>query len=45
METGQDWKIAALTLNFYVHIFFGVYMTDEFMKIALEEATIAYNNN
>ncbi len=45
MEPGQDRNIAALTLNFYVHIFFGEMMNKDFIKVALEEAKIAYKLN
>ena len=45
MEPGQDREIAALTLHFYVHIFFGVIMKGKFIDIALEEAKKAYNLN
>ena len=41
---GQDRNIAALTLNFYVHIFFGDYMNNKFVDLALEEAKIALRN-
>ena len=44
MEPGQNRNIAALTLNFYVHIFFGVNMKD-YINVALDEAKIAYNLN
>ena len=45
MELGQNRNIAALTLNFYVHIFFGDNMKDRFINVALNEAKIAYNLN
>jgi len=45
VEPGQDRNIAALTLNFYVHIFFGEKMNKDFIKVALEEAKIAYKLN
>lgn len=39
LETGQDWKIAALIVNFYVHFYFGVmFMNYEYMKLAILEA-------
>lgn len=41
LETGQDWKIAALTIFIHVHHFFwsGYFMYEEkYMKIAIEEA-------
>ena len=43
-EPGQDWKIAALTFNIYVHFFHGDFMNNDekFMKIALLEAKKAY---
>ena len=45
MEPGQDRNIAALTFNFYVHIFFGVNMKDKYIQEALIEAKIAFNLN
>lgn len=49
MESGQDWKIAALTFNIYVHFFWFVgdiiNIDEKFMKIALREALRAYENN
>lgn len=47
MEPGQDRKIAALTITFYVHFYFGdIVMDDElFMKLALDEAKKAYLEN
>jgi len=44
-EPGQNRNIAALTFNFYVHIFFGVIMKDRFINFALDEAKIAFNLN
>ena len=44
-EPGQNRNIAALTFNFYVHIFFGDNMKDKYIKVALEEAKIAYDLN
>ena len=44
MEPGQDREIAALTLNSYVHIFFGVNM-NKYIDLAYEEALVSYNNN
>ena len=45
MEPGQNRNIAALTLNFYVHIFFGAYMNIKYMDIAYEEAKKAFSIN
>ena len=45
MEPGQNRNIAALTLNFYVHIFFGVIMKDKYINIALDEAQKAFDLN
>lgn len=46
MEPGQNRKIAALTFNFYVHVFFGVdYMNEKYMNIAIKEAENALKNN
>lgn len=45
METGQDWKIAALTINVYVRYFYGVkymYSDEYFMDIALKLAEKAF---
>ena len=44
MESGQDWKIAALTYNIYVHFFVGDIMNDKifFMNMAIKEAIKAY---
>lgn len=43
METGQDWKIAALTFNIYVHFFCGGKMNDDFMLLAIAESLEALN--
>lgn len=46
VETGQDWKIAALTFNFHVHFLFGeMFVNIKYMKMAYEEALVAYENN
>lgn len=41
VESGQDWKIAALTLNICVHLFLGVNMDKKYMEAALKQAKIA----
>lgn len=43
METGQDWKIAALTFNIYVHFFYGGIMKNKFMLLAIEESLKAFD--
>ena len=44
MEPGQDWKVAALTFNIYVHFFYVGDIMDEFyMQEALKEAKKAFN--
>ena len=45
MESGQDWKIAALTFYIYVHLFYRcIIMNDQYyMKIALKEAKKAFD--
>ena len=46
MEPGQNRKIAALTFNFYVHVFFGVdNMNLKYMDIAIKEAEKALKND
>lgn len=42
VESGQDWKIAALTLNICVHLFLGVNMDDFYMTEALKLARKAF---
>ena len=42
IESGQDWKIAALRSSFHVHFLFGGNMKDEFMNIAFECAEKAF---
>ena len=49
METGQDWKIAALTFYVYVHFFYVLirryyFMVDKYMLLALEQAKLALDN-
>ena len=44
MEPGQDWKVAALTFNIYVHFFYvGDIMDELYMQEALKEAKKAFN--
>jgi len=45
LELGQDWKIAALTIQAHVHHFLWSDIMDDsyYMKIALKEASKAYN--
>ena len=44
MEPGQDWKVAALTFNVYVHFFCeGDVMDQYYMKQALKEAKKAFD--
>lgn len=46
VETGQDWKIAALTFNFHVHfLFWVIIMNIKYMKIAFEEAKKAFDED
>lgn len=46
LETGQDWKIAALIVNFYVHFYFGViFMNLQYMDLAISEAEKAMRVN
>lgn len=46
VETGQDWKIAALTFNFHVHfLFWVIIMNIKYMEIAFEEAKKAFDEN
>ena len=45
IESGQDWKIAALRSSFHVHFLFGGNMEDRFMKLAFECAKKAYQLN
>ena len=48
MEPSQNRKIAALTINIYVHLFFkikGDNMQEKYMKLALKEAQKAYKKN
>ncbi len=46
VETGQDWKIAALTLNFHVHfLFWVIIMNIKYMKIAFDEAKKAFDED
>ena len=42
VESGQDWKIAALTLNICVHLFLGVNMDNFYMTEALKLARKAF---
>lgn len=45
IETGQDWKIAALRSNFHVHFFFGGYMNEKFLDLAFQYAELAFEEN
>ena len=45
IEPGQNWKIAALRSSFHVHFLFGGKMKVEFLRLALEQARKAYDND
>lgn len=46
IETGQDWKIAALRSSFHVHFLFGgINMEEKFFDLAFKYAKKAFDNN
>ena len=45
IETGQDWKIAALRSSFHVHFLFGGIMNLDFLDLAFEYANKAFEEN